>query len=117
MAITHATDVRADLAQAILDQLNAGSGDPVIVIMTAASGVLVSQEVSFSRTGAVLTVESTNFTASGSGTAALFQARDSDGNMVFAGSVAASGGDFTIDNVSIASGQTGTIAFTYTAPL
>ena len=117
MAITHATDVRASIAEAVLVQLDAGSTDPVVVIMTAASAVLVTQAVSFTRSGAVLSVASTEFTASGTGTAALFEARDSSGNVVFSGTVAASGGDLTIDNTSIATGQAGTIAMSYTAPV
>lgn len=48
-------------------------------------------------------------TASGTGTASWARMKDSNGVVVFDGSVATSGGDYTITSVSIVSGQTVTL--------
>lgn len=45
-------------------------------------------------------------TASGTGTATWARCRDSDGNVVFDGSVNTSGADFIITSTSVVSGQT-----------
>jgi hypothetical protein len=48
-------------------------------------------------------------TAAATGTAGWARCADSDGNTVFDGSVATSGGDFTINTTSLTSGQTVTL--------
>lgn len=94
---------------------------------TAASGTLLVEltlanpafgAANTSGTAALLSTPRTA-TASATGTAGWFRVVNRDGTSVFDGSVTATGGggDLTLDNVSIASGQTVNItALSYTQP-
>ena len=78
MAITHGSAVRGDLAQAVLDAVDGGTGAGKVVVMTAADAVLATialQDPSYSRSGAVLTALGVplSTTATGTGTAAKSQ--------------------------------------------
>jgi len=123
MAITHGSAVRGDLAQAVLDAVDGGTGAGKVVVMTAADAVLATialQDPSYSRSGAVLTALGVplSTTATGTGTAAKAKVVDSDDTTIYAGSCGMSDADFIIDNTSLVAGQTVRLtAMTYTAPV
>jgi hypothetical protein len=121
MAITHGTTTRGTLAQAVLDAVNGGSAAGKLKILTSGDAVLCTitlQDPAHTRSGAVLTLAGVPLsgTASGTGTAAKFTVTDSNDNIIYQGSVGTGGSDLTIDNTSIASGQTVQVtSHTYTA--
>jgi hypothetical protein len=112
MAITHPTATRTAIADLIDDRVNGGAGAGTLVILTSGDAVLASitlQDPAFGAgSNGEITLAGTPLegTASGTGTAAKFEVRDSDATVIYTGSVATSGGDLTIDNTSITSGQT-----------
>ena len=124
MAVTHGTATRNALADQVDTQVNTGVGTAALEIL-ATSTVLVSFNLpnpAFgAASGGTITMSGLPLsnTASATGTANKFQVKDRDGTVVFDGSVTATGGggDMTLDNTSINSGQTVQIdTFTYTAP-
>lgn len=108
---THGTAMRGVLAEAVKTAVDQGSGAGKLVIMTSADAVLATitlQDPAFSRSGAVNTLLGVplSTTASGTGTAAKAKVTDSSDVTIYEGTCLSSGGDFTIDNTSIVTGQT-----------
>lgn len=120
MAISHSATVRNTFAAAVLTAINLGSGAGRIKLKSGASTVLANlacSDPAGTVTGAVLTfaaiASDTNAVA---GTAATFDVTDSDGTVVFSGSVSTSGADLNLSSVSIGNGDTVSISSaTYTA--
>lgn len=124
MATTHGTTTRNAIADCVVDRIDAGSGAGKLKIYTSGDSLLATLTFSDPAFGAaadgVATASSiTSGTATGTGTAAKFTACDSDNNVVFAGSVTATGagGDLTLSSTAITTGDTVAVnAATYTAP-
>lgn len=124
MAITHPTAARNTLASAINTLVNAGSAAGKLKILTSGDALLATITLNDPAFGspsngaiAAVTSPALSTTATGTGTAAKFTVTDSDDTVVYQGSVATSGGDLTIDNTSIVTGQTVNVtAHSYTAP-
>jgi hypothetical protein len=118
MAITYATDVKTARMNAVVTEIDAGSGAGVLQIGTTSMGTVLA-EITLSDpcgtvSGAVLTFSSfpkSDTSANATGTAAAARIRDSDGNDVITGlTVGTSGTDIILDSVSITSGQTVTLS-------
>jgi hypothetical protein len=99
MAITHAPATRTGLATYIRDQLDAGAGAGVIEIRTAGSTTLLATITLDDPCGTVAaeTLTFTGFPKSDNsidadGTAAVVEWKDSDGNLVYSGTITESGG-------------------------
>lgn len=128
MAITHSTAVRNALADAIDDQVNAGTTDAqgdFVVQESAGPTDLIEWNLQDPAFGAAasgqITLAGTTLTttADNTGTADQFEVRDKDNAMVYTGTVTATGGggDVEIDNTSVSSGQSADLtSHTYTAP-
>lgn len=126
MSIVHSTAARNAAADAVVDLLDTGSGDPAgdLRLLTSGDVVLVTMPLAnpafgASSSGVATASAIADATAAASGTAAKFQLRDRDNNNVITGTVTATGGggDFEVDNTNIASGQTVSVtSLTYTAP-
>lgn len=122
MATRLPTGVRNAMVDAAVDLADAGAGAGEVRVYTgtqpasannAASGtLLVTFTLSDPAFGAAASGSASgasmpkSATAAATGTAGWARVVDSNGNAVYDGSVATSGGDFTIDNTSITSGQT-----------
>lgn len=97
---------------------DADSADPSGLLVTIALAAPAFGAANSSGTAALLGTPRTG-TAAAAGTAASFVVENNAGTNVFTGTVTATGGggDLTLDNVSIASGQQVSISsFTYTQP-
>lgn len=135
MATRIPTAARNAAADAVVDLMDAGAAAGKIRIYTgaqpasandAASGTLLVEiataDPAFgaAATGAAALASTPRSAAAGAaGTAGWFRMLDSNNNTVADGSVTATGGggDLTLDNTSIASGQTVNItSLTYTQP-
>ena len=125
MALTHATSVRNTLAESISTAVDAGTGNGVIEVQDSGGAVLGTvtfQAPAFAAatSGAIdANTPLTDETNATSGTAAQFKVKDSDGNLVYDGTITqtGNGGDLELDNTSITSGATISISsWTYTAP-
>ncbi len=127
MAITHPTNIRNVIADAVVDAIDSGttategklriydSGKVTLLAELDCSNPAFGAAASGTSTAAAIT----DATAGASGTAAEFEFVDRDGNEVFSGSVTATGGggDLELNSVSIANGATVSItSFTYSAP-
>lgn len=116
MAVTYSTTAKNNRLQAVIDLLDAGGGPAVLVIGTSAlsggTGVLATIPLAdpcATKSGGVLTLAGMpkSATASGTGTAAKAELRDSDGTVVVSGlTVDTSAADIIINAVEISSGQT-----------
>src|SRR5882757_2769190 len=122
--VTHGSAARADLAQKIADDVDAGSPPGHIKIYNSANTVLADIALSnpaFTRSGAVLTlagVPLSDTSADASGTADHFEVLNAAGVKIFGGTVGVSGCDMTVDSVTFSAGQKFTInSMTYTAPV
>jgi hypothetical protein len=126
MAITLTTAARNAACNAIVDLIDLGAAANGTIVIYA-GGVGGTTLATFTTAGTAFGSASTgaatlastplSTTASGTGTANAFQVRDQDAAEVFRGSVTATGGggDVTIDNTSITSGQTVNLtSFTFT---
>ena len=116
MAAVYAADVRTDRMNAVLDQINAGTGPGKLEIGTAGMASVLAtialDDPAGSVTGDVLTLAmpQSDTSADASGTAAEARVRDSDNNDVITGmTVGTSGTNIVLDSVSITAGQTVTI--------
>jgi hypothetical protein len=127
MAITLSTAARNAACDAIVDLVDGGTGTATLVIgTTGMASELATFDLQDPAFGAAATGTATlagttitDASADNTGTAAEFQVQDQDGTVIFSGSVTATGGggDVTIDNTSIVSGQTVNLtAFTFTVP-
>lgn len=113
---------------AIVDLLDGGTGDNATVeIQDSSNNVLATVDLdgtaafgsatAASPSVATATGLPISFTASGTGTADHYVAKNRSGTEMFRGSVGTSGTEMIIDNTSIVSGQNGTITgFTWTQP-
>lgn len=118
MAVTYATDVKTDRMQAVVDQIDAGTGAGKLEIGTSGMSTVLAtitlSDPSGTVSGAVLTFSGTplsDSSADASGTAAAARIRDSDNNDVVTGlTVGTSGTDIILDSTSITAGQTVTIS-------
>src|SRR5688500_19555845 len=124
MAFRLATDTRNKAANAIVQDLDAGSGAGTIAIRTGAQptnvgdadtgtllGTLTFSDPAFgaASTGVATASAITSDTnADNSGTAAHFRIKDSDGNIHSDGTCGQGSGDISFDNSAIVAG--GTIA-------
>lgn len=128
MAITLSTNARNVKVNACLGLLDAGAGtNPVFIIKTAGSVVLGQVPMNSTKAfgDAVAGVATANSlpledpSADTNGQAAIFDAVDKDGTVVFSGTVSAIGGsgDLQMANTSVVQGQPIRITgATYTQP-
>ncbi len=121
-AVTHPTGVRNTLCNTVVDLLDAGTGAGTLKFVT--SGDVEVATCTFSdpafaaaSTGTATANAITDDTNATGGTAAKFEAEDSDTNDCFLGSVATSGADINLSSVVIGAGDTVSISsLTYSAP-
>ncbi len=123
MAITHGTAIRDSFASTVATSLDGGS----CVLLDSANTVLCTIALAATNnfsapSNGTITLDTTNNTYQGSvsttGTVASFEMRDSTGVKVYGGTVstAGAGGDLTITNTSVTSGETVSItSHSYTA--
>ena len=124
-ALTHSTASKNAATDAVVDLLDAGSTDAAgdLELLTSGDAVLATIPLATppafgaSVAGVATANAIANGTASGTGTVAKFNLRDRDNVDVISGTVTATGGggDITIDNTSIVTSQTISVAsLTYT---
>lgn len=126
MAVTHSTAARNAMANAVDDQVNSGSSDAQgDLVLLATSTVLVRiplQNPAYGNASngtIALAGVPLNAAATNSGTVNKYEIQNRDNQVVHTGSVTATGGggDMTIDNTSITSGQTVEVtSHSYSAP-
>ncbi len=117
MAITHATNIRNAIADAVVDAIDASTGQPngSIQIATDSSFSTVLATLQFanpafgSASGGQATANAitADGNAAGGGSATRYRCRDRGGATVFQGTVTATGGggDMQLSSVAIASGD------------
>lgn len=121
-AVTHPTGVRNTLADTVVDLIDAGAGAGTLEIQTSGDvevATLTFSDPAFGSAAAGTATANaiTDDTNATGGTAAKFEANDSDSNQVFLGAVSTSGSDINLSSVSIGSGDTVSItSLTYSAP-
>ena len=121
-AVTHPTGVRNTLADTVVDLVDAGASAGTLEIQTSGDvevATLTFSDPAFGSAAAgTATANSiTDDTNATGGTAAKFEANDSDDAQVFLGAVATSGSDINLSSVTIGSGDTVSItSLTYSAP-
>lgn len=123
MAITHSQAAKQAASNAVVDLVDGGAGAGYITICQDASvlATLTCNDPAFGAADAngtaTLDVDpAISAAASGTGTANNFKVYDSANTLIFSGTVTATGGggDMTVDNTSINSGQTVSLtSFTY----
>lgn len=129
MATTLTNAARSAAADAVVDLVDGGAGSGKIRLQSAASAYLCDIALADPAFGAAangvataagLPKSGTGLAAAGGGTACTkFEVTDSTNAVVWSGTVTATGGggDITLDNVSIAEGQTVNLtSLTYTQP-
>lgn len=117
MAVTYTTAVKTARMQAVIDQIDGGSGAGILQIGTTGMATVLAEitlnDPSGSAASGVLTFSGfpkSDTSANATGTAAEARIRTSAGTDVITGlTVGTSGTDITLDNTSIATGQTVTI--------
>jgi hypothetical protein len=122
MALTHATDVRNAGADAKLNLIDQGSGNPngQLVYMDSGDADVATAELSIPAFGAaangVKTAGAIADTGNGTGTVALFKFVDRDGVEKFRGTVTGigGGGDIELTSVALSNEPIRTTSFTYT---
>jgi hypothetical protein len=125
MAITHSIAAKKASTDAVVDLVDAGDAAGYFTICDGASvlATITFSDPAFSAADndGLATADTTpalSAAATGAGDADNFKVYDSNNVLIFSGTITATGGggDMTLDNVSIASGQTVTISsFTYDA--
>lgn len=130
MAVTHPTAVRNDIADLVVDKIDAGASAGTLEYQTSGDVEVATctfNDPAFDDAGSAggnadgvseanTISDDTNATG---GTAAKARAFDSDSNQVFACSVTGTGGggDIEISNTSVSPGETvSTTSLTYEAP-
>ena len=111
-------------ADAVVDLVDAGDGAGYLFICTAAGAdtlaTLTFSDPAFGAAASGVATASaitSDLSADGTGTAAVFYVTDSDSNEVFSGTVGTSGEDLNLNSVEIQSGSTvSCTTFTYTQP-
>lgn len=116
MAVVYNNTVKDARLQVVIDAIDAGSSAGKLVIGTSAlsgmTGILCEIDLDdpcATKSGGVLTLADLpkSGVASGTGTAALAELRDSDDNVIASGlTVATSAADIIINSVAISAGQT-----------
>jgi hypothetical protein len=118
MAVTYSTAAKTARMNAVISQIDAGTGTSTIEIGTASmASVLAVFDLPSpcgTASGGVLTFDMdpdlSDASANASGTAAEARIKDGDGTVVISGlTVGTSGADVILDSVSITSGQTVTL--------
>lgn len=127
MTVSHGSAARNTLANALAALPDAGSGTAagVLVILTSGAATLATLALSnpsfgASSGGTVTANAVTTTNASGTGTANNFEVRDRNAVKIYGGSITAvgGGGDMTLTNLSINSGDPISItSMTYSAPV
>lgn len=110
MTATLATATRNAMVDAAVDLIDAGSGPGVVVIATAgmsttlATVTLPDPAMPAASSGSSQQTVITNVTAVATGTAAAFEVRDSDANVIWSGDVTATsgGGGVELSKVALA---------------
>lgn len=124
MSVTHATAVRTILADAAVDQIDAGAGAGTLEFQTSGDVEVATLTFSDPAFGAAVNGVATasaitqDSSATG-GTIAKARLKDSDGNIKISCSVTASGGggDIELNSVVVSAGQAVSVSsLTYTAP-
>ena len=126
MAVTHGTATRTAVADTVVDRVDLGSGLSAgyLEITTSGNSVLVTCSFSTTAFGSASSGTATanaisNGTASAAGTAAKAKVKDKDGNVIFEGTVTATGGGGNVElaTTSITVGMVVSVsACTYVAP-
>lgn len=108
-----ATSERNSMCNALVDAIDAGSGDGTIRIYTAASPEVLLSTQNFSdpafgnAASGVATAGAIDddSSADATGTAAVLRVYDSDSNLIFRGTVGTSGADLNMNTVSFTAGD------------
>lgn len=113
MAITHSNQAKVSIGNAILDDIDGGTGAGKLKIYTTGQATLLSTHAltdpagTVNGTTGVITFSAIgDATAVATGTAAEFTITDSDDNEIILGSVGQGSGDLDLTSTSITSGQT-----------
>ena len=121
MTITTAVASRNAAADAVVDKIDDGAGAGTLVLLSAAAAevaTLTFSDPAFgaSSSGVATASAITDDSSATGGTTTNFEARDSDANVIFAGSVGTSGSDINLTNNVITATESVSISsFTYTA--
>lgn len=113
MAITYSTTVKNNRLTQVLNAIDAGAGNGILVIGTTGMATTLAS-ITLAKPSATVSAGVLTFsglpksaTATGTGTAAEARITDSTATIVISGlTVGTSGTDIIIDNTSITSGQT-----------
>lgn len=126
MAITHSTDQRADIAEAVKAFMETGSGTATLRVKDADGITLIDFELPdpayTSDEAGDITLDGVPLyaTAAATGTAAAFTALNRNGATAYEGTVGAFGSaeDLKVTNLNVVSGQRcGLLAHVYRAPV
>ena len=126
MAITHGANVRTAIANTIKEAIDNGVANAKFRLKDAGDVVLATvdlQDPAFAdAVSGVINLNGTplqNLSAEASGTITKFDVIDGEDNIIFQGTATTSGGDITISNDAVVTGNLITIAspFQYTASL
>lgn len=117
MALTHVTAIRNQLADLVVDAIDAGTGAGYVEIQTSGDAEVATLTFSDPAFGAASSGTATanaitdDSDATG-GTAAKFRVFDSDDTEIWSGTVTATGGGGDLTLTSVAIGATDTVSIT-----
>lgn len=116
MAVIYAADVITDRLQAVIDQIDAGTGAGTLEIGTTGMASVLATITLADPCGTIstnvltFTMPQSDTSADATGTAAAARIRDSDANDCITGLTVGTGSeDIVLDSTSITAGQTVTI--------